>query len=95
MAAWRDALPPGSYIFIHHLLDAGDPSIADVQAALQAGLGRGQFRTWAQIRSLFDGLDLVEPGLVLVSQWRPDADMPSERDVPVLRLACAGVGRKT
>jgi len=94
MAAWRDALPPGSYVFVHHLLDADDPAIADVQAALQAGLGRGQFRTRAQISSLLDGLDLVEPGLVLVSQWRPDADTPGERDLPVLRLACAGVGRK-
>ncbi|HTZ29145.1 MAG TPA: SAM-dependent methyltransferase [Streptosporangiaceae bacterium] len=74
--------------------DAGDPAIADVQAALQAGLGRGQFRTWAETSSLLDELDLADPGLVLVSQWRPDADMPGERDRPVLRLARAGVGRK-
>ncbi len=94
MEAWRDVLPPGSYVFIHHLLDAGDPAIADVQAALQAGLGRGQFRTWEQIESLFNGLELVEPGLVLVSEWRPDSGTPCERDVPVLRLACAGVGRR-
>jgi hypothetical protein len=88
------ALPAGSYIFIHHLLDSGDPAIADVQAAFQQGLGRGQFRTWAQIRSLFNGLELVEPGLVLVPEWRPDAGTASARDFPVLRLACAGVARK-
>jgi len=87
-------LPSGSHIFIHHLLDSGDPSIADVQAAFQKGLGRGQFRTWAQIRAFFNGLDLVEPGLVLVPEWRPDAGTASARDFPVLRLACAGVGRK-
>jgi hypothetical protein len=88
------ALAPGSYVFIHHLLDSGDPAIADVQAALQAGLGRGQFRTRAEIAALFHGLELVEPGLVLVSEWRPTADTPSARDQPVLRLACAGVARK-
>src|SRR6266704_1577117 len=88
------ALPPGSYVFIHHLLDSGDPAIADVQAALQKGLGRGQFRTWAQIRGLFNGLELVEPGLVLVPEWRPDWNTPSARSNPVLRLACAGVARK-
>jgi hypothetical protein len=88
------ALPSGSYVFIHHLLDAGDPAAADLQAAMQRGLGRGQFRTWEQIRGLFDGLDLVEPGLVLVSQWRPERDAPSLDDWPVLRLACAGVARK-
>ncbi len=88
------ALPSGSYIFIHHLLDSGDPAIADVQAAFRNGLGRGQFRTWPQIRGLFTGLDLVDPGLVLVPEWRPEAGTLSARDFPVLRLACAGVGRK-
>jgi hypothetical protein len=88
------ALPPGSYVFIHHLLDCGDPEIADVQAAFLKGLGRGQFRSMDEIHALFGGLELVEPGLVLVPDWRPDANTPSARDVPVLRLACAGVARK-
>jgi SAM-dependent methyltransferase len=88
------ALPSGSYVFIHHLLDSGDPAIADVQAAFREGLGRGQFRPWAQIRSLFSGLELIEPGLVLVPEWRPDESTPNARDFPVLRLACAGVARK-
>ena len=87
-------LPQGSFVFIHHLLDSGDPAIADVQAALQRGLGRGQFRTWEQIRGLFNGLEFVEPGLVLVTDWRPRPDTPSAQDHPVLRLACAGVARK-
>jgi hypothetical protein len=88
------ALPSGSYVFIHHLVDSGDPAVADVQAALQRGLGRGQFRTWEQIRGLFGRLELVDPGLVLVTDWRPDASTPSARDQPVLQLACAGVARK-
>jgi len=88
------ALPPGSYVLIHHLLQSGDPAVADVQAALQQGLGRGKFRTWEEIRSMFAGLELVEPGLVLVPDWHPDPDTLSARDHPVLRLACAGVGRK-
>jgi hypothetical protein len=87
-------LPSGSYVFIHHLLDSGDPAIADVQAAMQRGLGRGQFRTWEQIRGLFTGLEFVEPGLVLVTDWRPGPDTPSARDHPVLQLACTGVARK-
>jgi hypothetical protein len=88
------ALPPGSYVFIHHLLDSGDPAIAGVQDALQRGLGRGQFRTWTQIQGFFCGLEFVEPGLVLVPEWRPDAGTPSADNYPVLRLACAGVARK-
>ncbi|HEY5986351.1 MAG TPA: SAM-dependent methyltransferase [Streptosporangiaceae bacterium] len=94
MAALRRGIPAGSYVFIHHLLETGDPAVAEVQAALQQGLGRGQFRTRAQILDLFTGLELVEPGLVLVPDWRPDAGTQSVSDYPVLRLACAGVARR-
>jgi hypothetical protein len=93
-ALWSD-LPAGSFVFVHHLLDAGDPAIADVQATFQASMGRGQFRTMAEIAAMFDGLDLVEPGLVLVPDWRPDPHTPRAADYPVLRLAAAGVGRRS
>jgi hypothetical protein len=93
-AALCRALPAGSYIFIHHLVDSGDPAIADVQAAFQAGFGKGQFRTTEQLRGMFNGLELVQPGLVPVPEWRPDMSTPSTRDFPVLRLAWAGVARK-
>ena len=88
------ALPSGSYVFIHHLVDSGDPEIADVQDAMQKGLGRGQFRTKTEILRLFDGLELIEPGLVAVPDWRPDPGDPSAQDYPVLRMACVGVARK-
>jgi len=42
-------LPPGSYVFIHHLLDTGDPAAARLQAQMLKGLGRVQFRTLAQV----------------------------------------------
>ncbi len=88
------ALPPGSHVFIHHLLDSGDPAVAQVQEAMRASLGRGTFRTREQVLGLFTGLELVDPGLVLVPDWRPDRDTPRASSNPVLRLACAGVGRK-
>jgi O-methyltransferase involved in polyketide biosynthesis len=94
VGALAGAMPPGSYVFIHHLLDAGDPVVADVQDALRQGLGRGEFRTRAQIEGMFGGLELVEPGLVPVCDWRPDATTPRTDQHPVLRLACAGVARK-
>jgi S-adenosyl methyltransferase len=81
-------------VFIHHLVDSGDPAVAGLQAAMRLSLGRGQFRTRAQIQELFTGLELVEPGLVLVPDWRPDPDTPTAAEWPVLQLAVAGVGRK-
>jgi hypothetical protein len=91
-AALYDALPPGSYVFIHHLLDTEDPATATLQEQMRSGVGRAQFRTMAQIRTLFNGLELVEPGLVLVPDWRPEP--PAIRDHPVLEMACVGVARK-
>jgi hypothetical protein len=87
------ALPAGSYVFIHHMLDSDDPDSATLQAEMQRGLGRSRFRTFAEIRELLAGLELVEPGVVLVPDWRPDTpDVPHH---PVLKLAAAGVARKT
>jgi hypothetical protein len=94
VATLCEALPSGSYVFIHHLIDSGDPAIADVQTTFQQALGRGQFRTLAQVRAMFAGLPLVDPGLVLVPDWRPDPGTIKVPDHPVLRLACAGVARK-
>jgi hypothetical protein len=88
------ALPAGSYIFIHHMLDSEDPASATLQAAMQKGLGRTKFRTFTQIRELFGGLELVEPGLVLVPDWRPDPGTPGVIHHPVLKLAAVGVARK-
>ncbi len=92
VAALGQALPAGSYLFIQHLLASEDPAHAGVQAAMQAGLGSVRFRTRAEVARLFAGFELIEPGLVLAAQWRPDPDTLSERDWPVLQLACAGVG---
>jgi S-adenosyl methyltransferase len=87
-------LPAGSYVFIHHLLHTGDPASAGLEAAMRQGLGRAQFRTHDQILDLFAGLGLIEPGLVLVPDWRPDPQTLTTEYHPVLSLASAGVGYK-
>src|SRR5262252_1097141 len=74
VAALMDAVPPGSYLAVSH-------PAADVYAQARAGaalLNEGLsspiiFRTRAAIARFFDGLELVEPGLVSISQWRSGA----------------------
>lgn len=83
------ALAPGSYVFVHHLFNRGD----EQSAALQA-LERSRYRTYEEISRFFTGLDLVEPGLVPVPEWRPDPELAVLDDHPVLQLALAGVARK-
>lgn len=94
-AALIDALPSGSYVFIQHLLDADVPAAAQMKQFMVRALGRIQFRTMDQVRELFGGLELVEPGLVPVPKWRPDEDDPvPEGGAGPLGLACAGLARK-
>src|ERR1700761_6118313 len=93
VAALSGALAPGSYVFIHHLLASEDPAAAGLQAAMQQALGRVQFRTRPQVEELFGELKLVAPGVVPVPRWRPEPGAASERDQPVLGLACAGLAR--
>jgi hypothetical protein len=47
-------------------------------------------RSLSQVTRLFDGLDLVEPGLVPPQDWRPDPGEPR----PAAVYAVAGVARK-
>jgi hypothetical protein len=88
------ALPSGSYVFIHHLLDTGDPAAAVLQEQMIKGLGRVKFRTLPEVRALFGDLELVPPGVVPVPVWRPDPGTPARIDYGVLSLACVGVARK-
>ncbi len=64
----------GSYLVISH-------PAADIQAAAMAGMAtrlnqlmvqRVKPRTKAEVTAFFDGLDLVEPGVIRCPEWRPD-----------------------
>jgi hypothetical protein len=72
------ALPSGSYLVATHATsDFGTPE----QAALyQRLMDEGRTDVWtrpkAEFAALFDGLDLVDPGVVPASEWRPDPGTP-------------------
>ncbi len=95
VATLRDALAPGSYLVLTHGTDENDPARARAAATLYNRSVPTQVyaRSRAQIRRLFDGFDLVEPGLVNVVQWRPDApgDVPAD---PGRFASLVGVARK-
>jgi hypothetical protein len=71
VSRYKDALAPGSYMQLTHFCDSSAEARANEQV-LKDSLGRGQIRSREQIERFFDGLDLVEPGLVYLPQWRPD-----------------------
>jgi SAM-dependent methyltransferase len=93
VAAVRERLSPGSYLLLSHFLDDDEPRAHALERAfLGGGLGSGRFRTWGELRGYFDGLELVEPGLVYANDWRPDEFTRTES--PVRTLYAGGVGRK-
>ena len=94
VAAFRDALAPGSYLIFSHATMDGYPAPASgdekragrVYDRASAPL---TMRGRADIERLLAGFDLVEPGLVHVTQWRPD-EPPRQVFDPFL----AAVGRR-
>jgi len=79
-----DALPPGSYVVASHATAEHNPEgLSGAGRAYQEGGMRGALRASEEFADLaFSGLELVDPGVVLVSEWRPGGDgirpMPSE-----------------
>jgi hypothetical protein len=64
--------------------ELANPAPAALEAAMQKGLGRSQFRTLEQVGELFGSLELIEPGLVQVPDWRPDRHTVSADHHPSL-----------
>ncbi|ADB32960.1 protein of unknown function DUF574 [Kribbella flavida DSM 17836] len=75
---WVDRIPSGSYVFISHFRSLNDPASAEIESVLQASFGRGRWRTDDEIRALFDGLELLEPGIVPAAEWRPAEPLDDE-----------------
>jgi hypothetical protein len=73
-----DALPPGSYLVASHATDEHDPDmLAGAGRAYQERGLTGQIRTSEEFADLaFRGLEMVDPGIVLVSEWRPQGAGP-------------------
>ncbi|MFG1609586.1 SAM-dependent methyltransferase [Actinoplanes sp. NPDC049265] len=78
-----EAMPPGSYLVMSNgTLDALPPEKADALRAAFARSGEPAApRTRAEFARFFDGLDLLDPGIVAAPDWRPD---PGDDDRPGL-----------
>jgi O-methyltransferase involved in polyketide biosynthesis len=86
-----DAVPPGSYLVIAHASNEVNP--AEAQAARQFWNEHATppitFRSAQQITRFFDRVELLDPGVVSCSRWRPEA---SDLATPEVDLF-GGVGR--
>ena len=92
--ALLDALPPGSYLAASHITLEHDPVAlgGGQQAYRDAGITMHARDADQFARLAFSGLEMVPPGVVLVSEWRPDATGP--RPTPAEVSCYGGVARK-
>jgi hypothetical protein len=92
IAALMDAVPSGSYLAIgHHTADIY-PELAEFARHLSELNPEfaATLRDREQVTRLFDGLDLVEPGVVQISKWRPDSELTARTSAALW----GGVARK-
>jgi hypothetical protein len=90
---YKDLMASGSYLVISHVTadHLSSDAARHAQAVYASASAPGVARTREQIGGFFAGLDMVAPGLVDVSEWRPDHIGP----LPGPAVFYAGIGCKT
>ena len=92
VARFTGAAAPGSYLVLSHITGDPDPEAAAAFTAVYAGTANpNTLRTHGEILAFFDGLEVLEPGLVPVQHWRPDEPGPAGAGQSWM---LGGVGRK-
>ena len=96
VAELRDALAPGSYLVLGQGTNASKPVTATAFEKVynSSSVTSIHMRSRAEILRFFGDFDLVDPGLVYVSQWRPDSPGGVPAD-PSAHANLVGVARKT
>ena len=94
IATLLDALPSGSYLVASHLTTEHDAAAtsAGQQTMREAGMTMQKRNSDVFASLAFRGLDLIPPGVVLASEWRPAGTGP--RPLPSEVNCYAGIARK-
>jgi hypothetical protein len=93
VATVLDALAPGSFLAVSHL--GSDIFDEEAQQGFQQIVSRSAQQQYTgrnreQLARFFTGMDLVEPGLVRIEEWRPEPGASN----PYKSTAWGAVGRK-
>ncbi len=90
VAAYRDATAPGSWLALSHGTSDERPEVQDAVDEYQTTANPAILRPKPSVLRLFDGYELVEPGLVFTPQWRGELNVCD----PWRAGVYAGVGSK-
>ncbi|THV42786.1 SAM-dependent methyltransferase [Glycomyces buryatensis] len=72
IATLMEPLAPGSHLFITDWPDTGDPAQHALSRACLETLGNGWARPLDEVRSRFQGMEMVPPGLDYIARWFPE-----------------------
>jgi S-adenosyl methyltransferase len=91
---YRDAVVPGSFLVISHATQEGEQRQRAEEAMTVAARNKipGTLRDRGAVGRLFAGFELVEPGLVYTTEWRPEPDTHEFDGRPERAATLAGVG---
>ncbi|MEU6922274.1 MULTISPECIES: SAM-dependent methyltransferase [unclassified Streptomyces] len=72
-----DALPAGSFLVLSHGTADQHPELKqETESAYKKGAIPLRMRTRSEVEPFFDGLELVEPGLVFATEWYREEPAP-------------------
>ena len=93
VARYLEALPSGSYLAIQHpTTDFYPPGVGSQSAYRGAGIPF-QYRSKDEFARFLDGLELVDPGITPMAEWRPELE-PGPQPSPSQAGAYAALARK-
>jgi hypothetical protein len=90
VAGLVDGLPAGSYLAINDSINTSEALEEALRQYEASGAVPYRTRSLEEFTGYFDGLELVEPGVVLVADWRPDPGVSRGPEIPQV----GAVGRK-
>ncbi|MQA13415.1 MAG: hypothetical protein GEV09_04350 [Pseudonocardiaceae bacterium] len=94
LARYREVLAPGSHLALSHCTSDSRPTeMAAMAEVMKRGKDPMYTRSHADVTALFDGFELLEPGVVATPLWRP-ASPDDRHDGPERDQIYAGVGVK-
>ena len=88
--ALKDALPSGGYFVMYEGINTDPEQNKALERYNASGAIPYHVREPGQVLRFFDGLELVDPGVVPIHQWHPDPGTVDPPAVPAL----GGIGRR-
>lgn len=96
LARYRDALAPGSYLALSHI--TSDDATAGlhnmVNEVRRQRVEADALRSYGEIAAMFDGFEVVEPGVTACAAWRPEGPGDFSELIEANQLIVVGVGHR-